>query len=76
MDLKSLGDQSKKRTMCRRRNGEDQIFECSIFQNIVENMILYFETTDDEIVSFYKKLRTVIGDREFRTYALPVVLSV
>ena len=53
-------------------NGEDQIFECSIFQNIVENMILYFEMTDDEIVSFYKKLRTVIGDREFRICYLDV----
>lgn len=46
--------------------GQDQIFECSIFQNIVENQILFYEMTDEEIVSFYRRLKEVLGSRDFR----------
>ena len=53
-------------------HGENQIFECSIFQNIVENQILFYEMTDDEIVAFYKRLANVIQDREFRILYLDV----
>ena len=52
--------------------GDDQIFECSIFQNIVENQILFYEMTDDEIVAFYKRLADVIKDREFKILYLDV----
>ena len=44
--------------------GSHQIFECSIFQNIIENQILYFEMSDDEIVDFYKKLKNILEDKE------------
>ena len=30
------------------------IFECSLFQNIVEDMILYRNASDQEVMSFYK----------------------
>ena len=44
--------------------GSHQIFECSIFQNIIENQILYFEMSDDEIVDFYKRLKNILEDKE------------
>ncbi|MBO5987722.1 MAG: hypothetical protein J6Q02_13175 [Lachnospiraceae bacterium] len=55
-----------------RWHGEDQIFECSILQNIVENQILFYEMTDDEIVEFYKRLADVIRDRDFKILYLEV----
>ena len=39
-----------------RWNGEGQIFECSIFQNIIENQILYLGMKDEEILDFYRRL--------------------
>lgn len=47
-------------------NGEGQIFECSIFQNIIENQMLYLMMTDDEILSFYKKLERVLTDKPYK----------
>lgn len=50
----------------RKWNGEGQIFECSVFQNIIENQILYLMMTDDEILSFYKKLESVLADKPYK----------
>ena len=47
-------------------DGENQIFECSIFQNIIENQILFFEMTDDEIIDFYRKLKDVIKEKDVK----------
>ena len=47
-------------------NGDESIFECSIFQNIVENQILFYEMTDEEIVDFYRRLKAVLAGRVFR----------
>lgn len=55
-----------------RWKGRDQIFECSIFQNIVENQILYYEMTDDEILEFYARLKQVLGKREYKILYLEV----
>ena len=44
----------------------DQILECSIFQNIVENQILFYEMTDDEIIDFYKNLKVILGNRDYK----------
>lgn len=53
-------------------HGGNQIFECSIFQNIVENQILFYEMTDDEIVAFYKELAQVIQTENYRILYLDV----
>lgn len=50
----------------RKWNGEGQIFECSVFQNIIENQILYLMMTDDEILSFYQKLESVLADKPYK----------
>ena len=52
--------------------GDKQIFECSIFQNIIENQILFYEMTDDEIVAFYKKLACTIQVENYKILYLNV----
>ena len=52
--------------------GEKQIFECSIFQNIIENQLLYLCMTEEEILSFYRKVKQVLGNKEFKILYLDV----
>ena len=53
-------------------NGEGQIFECSIFQNIIENQLLYLMMADDEIMDFYRRLKKVLGDKPYKIIYLDV----
>ena len=55
-------DEFKKIVLTRFRNwsGDKYIFECSLFQNIVEDMMLFRVCTDDEIVDFYKDVRKAL----------------
>lgn len=53
-------------------NGEGQIFECSIFQNIIENQMLYLMMTDEEILNFYRRLKRVLADKPYRIIYLDV----
>lgn len=53
-------------------NGEGQIFECSIFQNIIENQILYLLMTNNEIMSFYRKLKSILADKPYKIIYLDV----
>lgn len=53
-------------------NGEGQIFECSIFQNIIENQMLYLMMTEAEILAFYRRLREVLADKPYRIIYLDV----
>ena len=41
------------------------LFECSFFQNIIENLILFYQLTDDEIVEFYHELYNKINKEQF-----------
>ena len=50
----------------KRWNGKNMIFECALFQNIIEDMILYRNASDQEIMEFYSELEEVIRDRNFR----------
>ena len=43
-----------------RWNEKGQIFECSIFQNIIENQMLYLMMTDEEILDFYSRLKQIL----------------
>ena len=38
-------------------DADDSIFECSLFQNIIEDMTLFQVASDDEILSFYEEIR-------------------
>lgn len=53
-------------------NGEGQIFECSIFQNIMENQMLYLQMTEDEILDFYRRLKDILANKPFRIIYLDV----
>lgn len=47
-------------------NGEKQIFECSIFQNIVEDMLLFAEASDEDIIDFYKRVKEVLKGKAYK----------
>ena len=55
-----------------RWDGEGQIFECSIFQNIIENQILYLMMSDEEILDFYKRLKNILGNKKYKIIYLDV----
>ena len=46
-------------------NGDKYIFECSLFQNIVEDMILFRVCSDDEIVAFYKEVKQALEGKKY-----------
>lgn len=44
-------------------NTVGNIFECSLFQNAVECMMLYYEMNDESIMEFYRDLYYIIRDK-------------
>lgn len=56
----------------RKWDGEGEIFECSIFQNIIENQMLYLLMSDEEIMDFYRRLRRIIDDKSYKIIYLDV----
>ncbi|WP_026520298.1 hypothetical protein [Butyrivibrio sp. FCS006] len=47
-------------------SGDKYIFECSLFQNIVEDMILFRNCSDQEIIDFYKKVKETLAGKEYQ----------
>ena len=47
-------------------NGQNQSFECSLLQNLVEEMLLYCVMTDDEILAFYQSVYDVLKRKDYR----------
>ena len=56
----------------RKWDGEGQIFECSVFQNIIENQMLYLMMTDEEIMDFYRRLGRILDEKSFQIVYLDV----
>ena len=50
----------------RRFNEENMIFECSMFQNIVEDMILFKNASDEEIIAFYKQVKEALNCNNYQ----------
>ena len=48
----------------RKWNGDNMIFECSLFQNIVEDMILFRDMSDREIISFYEEINRELAGKD------------
>lgn len=46
-------------------SGTGYLFECSFFQNIIEDLILFHQLSDDEIVEFYRELYEQIEKEQF-----------
>lgn len=53
-------------------SGSGQIFECSIFQNIIENQMLYLMMTDEEILDFYSRLKQILCGKIYQIIYLDV----
>ena len=53
-----------------RWNGDRMIFECSLLQNIVEDMILYRTLSDEQILNFYREVRTALSGKNIRIFYL------
>ncbi|MBQ3513341.1 MAG: hypothetical protein IJA32_06010 [Lachnospiraceae bacterium] len=41
------------------------LFECSFFQNIIEDLILFHQLNDNEIVEFYRELYSKVNKEQF-----------
>ena len=46
-------------------NQDHMIFECSLFQNIVEDMILFRCASDDEIMAFYQDIHNALDGKKY-----------
>ena len=46
------------------------LMECAFFQNILEELMLYFECTNQEIFAFYQKLFAIVRTTDFKLYYL------
>ncbi|MBR4667647.1 MAG: hypothetical protein IKO76_02685 [Butyrivibrio sp.] len=53
-----------------RWNTENMIFECSLFQNIVEDMILYRDLSDKEIIEFYNEIGKALEGKDLHIFYL------
>ena len=51
-------------------NQDGMIFECSLFQNTVEDMTLFRNASDEEIIAFYRKVREALEGKEYRIVIL------
>ncbi|MCR5619368.1 MAG: hypothetical protein K6F65_04650, partial [Lachnospiraceae bacterium] len=51
-------------------NTDGNIFECSLFQNIVEDMILFQNASDAEIITFYREIKKVLDGRDYQIFYL------
>ena len=53
-------------TRLHRWHSDQNIFECSFFQNIVEEMILFQKKSDQEILEFYREVKEALADKEYQ----------
>ena len=51
-------------------NQNNMIFECSLFQNIVEDIILFRCASDDEIMEFYQDIRNMLHGKNYHVIYL------
>ena len=47
-------------------NGDGQIFECSLFQNTIEDMILFRCFGDAQILDFYRRVREALEGKDYK----------
>lgn len=49
----------------RRFDGKGYLFECAFFQNVVEDLILFHQRSDEEILEFYHRLYREVKKEDF-----------
>lgn len=55
-----------------RWNPKGEIFECAFLQNILENMLLYLQMEEEEILDFYRRLKEVLVGKKIEILYLDV----
>ena len=50
----------------RKWTGDKNIFVCSVFQNIVEDMILLRKCRDRQIIDFYKEIKEALAGKDYQ----------
>lgn len=45
--------------------GSGNIFECSFFQNTMEELLLYYDMSEQDIVAFYEECFALLKDKDF-----------
>ena len=45
--------------------GSGNVFECSFFQNTMEELLLYYDMSEQDIVAFYEELFAPLKDKDF-----------
>lgn len=45
--------------------GTGNLFECAFFQNIIEELMLYYCKSEEQIIEFYQELFTLIKQKDF-----------
>lgn len=51
-------------------DADNNIFECSFFQNSIESMMLFYEMEEEEILEFYKEAYELLKNKNFQMYYL------
>lgn len=46
-------------------SGENQLFECSFFQNSIECMMLYYQMSEEDIFAFYEEAYGILKEKGF-----------
>lgn len=46
------------------------IFECSLFQNSIENLMLFYELSDGEIIKFYREMYQILKGKNMKLFYL------
>lgn len=46
-------------------HGTGNMFECSLFQNIIEELILFYCKTEEKIIGFYREIFEIIKQKDF-----------
>ena len=46
-------------------SGSGNVFECSFFQNTMEELLLYYDMTEQEIIDFYEELFATLKEKNF-----------
>lgn len=46
-------------------SGEGNVFECSFFQNIMEELLLYYQMEEQEVIAFYKEIYKKLENKAF-----------
>lgn len=51
-------------------DSEGNIFECSLFQNTIETMLLFYQLPEEKILEFYRKVYDILRNKNMKLFYL------